>query len=106
MFDTKKYCVCVFLYLLNIYRKKNKITIKTTRIFKFKINNYKTKQIFKQQTAHKKQNKPTLTRSTNKQKPQVYDCFSFLEIRTRKTDNIMQTKRESILLSYRSNPTH
>lgn len=22
MFDTKKYCVCVFLYLLNIYRKK------------------------------------------------------------------------------------
>lgn len=22
MFDTKKYCVCVFLYLYNIYRKK------------------------------------------------------------------------------------
>lgn len=24
MFDTKKYCVCVFLYLYNIYHKKNK----------------------------------------------------------------------------------
>lgn len=35
MFDTKKYCVCVFLYLYNIYRKKNKKITKSTRIFKF-----------------------------------------------------------------------
>lgn len=31
----KKYCVCVFLYLYNIYRKKSKKIIKNTRIFKF-----------------------------------------------------------------------
>lgn len=72
----QKYCVCVFLYLYNIYRKKKKQknTIKTTRIFKFKINYYRNKTNFKPTKIQKQSN--IYVNQTN---TYIYDCFSFLE---------------------------
>lgn len=71
----QKYCVCVFLYLYNIYRKKKtKNTIKTTRIFKFKINYYRNKTNFKPTKTQKQSN--IYVNQTN---TYIYDCFSFLE---------------------------
>lgn len=54
MFDTKKYCVCVFLYLYNIYHKKNKYKLKILGFSNFKITQL-NKQIFNKTNPHKLQ---------------------------------------------------